>query len=40
VAAIVMMTVELKLILSTTILPRKLTSLVEMLENLPLTKFV
>jgi hypothetical protein len=40
VVAIMMTTVELKLILNKMILPRRLTSSAEMLENLPLTQFV
>jgi hypothetical protein len=40
VAVIMMTTVELKQILNTMILPQRLTSPTEMLENLPVTQFV
>jgi hypothetical protein len=40
VAVIMMTTVKLKQILKTMILPQRLTSPTEMLENLPVTQFV
>jgi hypothetical protein len=40
VAVIMMTMVELKQILNTMILPQRLTSPTEMLENLPVTQFV
>jgi hypothetical protein len=40
VAVIMMTTVKLKQILNTMILPQRLTSPTEMLENLPVTQFV